>query len=437
METLRPESLRILAVDDDSTTLELYHQILCAEGPRGMESHWKEIVAKLFPEDVSPDVVPSFELTLCQQGEHAVEAVREAVEMGQPFAVSFIDVHLPPGPDGIWTAEQIRSIDPLLEIVIVTGFADVDPIEISHRVPPIGKLLYFRKPFYPQEVQQFSLALSAKWYAERQLRNIQEELETRVQERTAELSRVNQQLKEEMAERIQGEKDLDRLNEKLRKEHKQRELLSRRIINLLENDRHQTAMELHDHVGQILTTMKMDLEIVQDKLDVSFTELRERISNAKEKASQAISDLKNIAYGLKPEMLYNLGLVPSLRALFDDMKRNTDLEISFFTLDLPEKMDKEKELAIYRIAQESLTNIVKHARAKNVFVNLVKKNNYLSLSVEDDGVGFEPNEKMKITKGKGGLGLNIMRERVMHLSGEFSMESQEGKGTLVLVEIPL
>ena len=205
METLKPESLRILAVDDDSTTLELYHQILCAEGPRGMESHWKEIVAKLFPEDVSVDMVPSFELTLCRQGEHAVEAVREAVETGQPFAVSFIDVHLPPGPDGIWTAEQIRALDPLLEIIIVTGFADVDPIEISHRVPPIGKLLYFRKPFYPQEVQQFSLALSAKWYAERQLRTIQEKLETRVQERTAELSRVNQQLKEEMAERKQTE----------------------------------------------------------------------------------------------------------------------------------------------------------------------------------------------------------------------------------------
>jgi signal transduction histidine kinase len=136
-------------------------------------------------------------------------------------------------------------------------------------------------------------------------------------------------------------------------------------------------------------------------------------------------------------MLYNLGLVPALRALFDDIRKNADIEISFFTLDVPEKVDNEKELAIYRIAQESLTNIVKHSQATQVFVNLVKKNQYLILSVEDDGVGFEPHEKMKITQGKGGLGLNIMRERVMHLSGEFSMESQKGKGTLVLAEIPL
>ena len=73
----------------------------------------------------------------------------------------------------------------------------------------------------------------------------------------------------DITKRVKGEEALDRLNEKLRKEHKQRELLSRRIINLLENDRHQIAMELHDHVGQILTTMKMDLEIVHDKLDAA------------------------------------------------------------------------------------------------------------------------------------------------------------------------
>jgi len=437
METSQPETLRILAVDDDENTLELYKRILCAEGPRGIEFHWKEIEAKLFPSGILPRSASRLEVVLCQQGGYAVEAVKEAVANKQPFAVAFIDVHLPPGPDGIWTAEQVRACDPFLEIVIVTGLADVDPIEISHRVPPIGKLLYFRKPFHTQEVQQFSLALSAKWYAERHLRIIQENLEALIEKRTVELSRLNQQLKEEIAERTLAKAALDRVNEKLRWEHKERELLSQRIINLLESDRHRIAMELHDHIGQILTTMKMDLEIVESNLKAGDEELRHRVRAAKEKASQAIADVKNIAYGLKPQMLYNLGLVPALRALFDDIKKDSDLDIAFFTLDVPERMEKEKELAIYRIAQESLTNIVKHSHARKVFVNLVRKQEFITLSVEDDGVGFEPAETMKLTKGKDGLGLNIIKERVMHLGGEFSTESKIGKGTLIMVEIPI
>jgi signal transduction histidine kinase len=113
------------------------------------------------------------------------------------------------------------------------------------------------------------------------------------------------------------------------------------------------------------------------------------------------------------------------------------MEVNFFSRRIPKHFDQRKELAIYRIAQEALTNVIRHARAKNVFVNLVKKDDKLSLSVEDYGVGFNQDKAMKITKGKGPLGLLIMRERTIQLDGEFTIESQPGKGTHVLVEIPL
>jgi signal transduction histidine kinase len=113
------------------------------------------------------------------------------------------------------------------------------------------------------------------------------------------------------------------------------------------------------------------------------------------------------------------------------------MEIRFFNRGIPKRFEEGKELAIYRIAQEALTNVIRHARAKNVFVNLVKKDDKLLLSVEDDGVGFDQDKVMKTSKRKGPLGLLIMRERAIQLDGEFTLESQRGKGTHVLVEIPL
>jgi signal transduction histidine kinase len=158
---------------------------------------------------------------------------------------------------------------------------------------------------------------------------------------------------------------------------------------------------------------------------------------AVDKTMQAMTDVKNVSHGLRPTMIDVLGIVSSLRNLFSEVKQQTGIEIRFFNRKIPKRFEDEKELAIYRIAQEALTNITRHARAKNVFVNLVKKDDKLSLSVEDDGVGFNQDKVMKVTKRKGPLGLLIMRERAIQLDGELTIESQPGKGTHLLAEIPL
>jgi len=241
----------------------------------------------------------------------------------------------------------------------------------------------------------------------------------------------------EALERKRAKEALKISREKLLKEYNQRKILSKRLIELLEKDRHDVAMELHDSIGQILTSLKLNLEMINYRFKHIDTELGAMIKAAEKRTIQALRDIKNISHGLMPGILASLGLSPSLRELFNEVKEHRDIKINYFVRNVPKRFDQAKELAVYRIVQEALTNIVKHAKAKNVFVNLLKKGNAISLSVEDDGIGFDRDKAMKISKGKGPLGLIIMRERVIQLGGEWSIESQIGKGTHVLAEIPL
>ena len=187
------DRVRILAVDDDQDVLDLYEEFLS-----------------------SPISTYQFDLTLCHQSETAVEAVRMAIEDEEPFAAAFLDIRMDSGPDGIWAAEQIRTLDPNIEIVMVTAHNDVGPEEIVSRVPPAGKLLYIRKPFTPEEIKQFAVALGAKWQQERQLLKIQARLEGHVEERATDLIKTNKQMTREIEERQRAEEGLRESDEKYR-----------------------------------------------------------------------------------------------------------------------------------------------------------------------------------------------------------------------------
>jgi PAS domain S-box-containing protein len=240
----------------------------------------------------------------------------------------------------------------------------------------------------------------------------------------------------DITDRKQAEEALRISRENLLAESNQRKILSKRLIELLENDRHEIAMELHDNIGQILTSLKINLEIIDDKLIPTGTELGTMIKVAEKRVSQAIKGIKDISHGLMPGILDVLGLLPSLQELFNEYIEHTDIKIDFFNRNVPKRFDKEKELAIYRIVQEALNNVTKHAKAKHVYVSLLKKGEVISLSVEDDGVGFDSDKEIRITKRKLQLGLLIIQERAIQLGGKFTIESQPGKGTHLLVEIP-
>jgi len=185
--------IRILAVDDELSILMLYKETLHADSN---SNH--------------------FDLSICSQAEEALDAIRQAVEEGNPFAVAFLDVRMPPGPDGVWLAEQIRALDPYTEIVMVTGYSDTKPDEIASRVPPTDKLLYLQKPFHNLEIQHFAASLSTKWLGEKELRRIHCDLEGRIERRTLELIKVNDQLKQDIVRRESAEAEVQSTLAKLR-----------------------------------------------------------------------------------------------------------------------------------------------------------------------------------------------------------------------------
>ena len=180
---------RLLIVDDEQNVLEAYRQVLAdRQSPDSHHPRLDELESKLFREPVRETPPPTFDLCLCRQGQEAVEAVRESISRNSPFAVAFIDVRMPPGRDGVWTAAQIRDLDPWINIVIVTAYSDFSPEAINRQVQPPERLLYMQKPFHTHEIQQFARALSAKWLAEQELTMTNTRLDQLVKERTKELS---------------------------------------------------------------------------------------------------------------------------------------------------------------------------------------------------------------------------------------------------------
>ncbi len=181
---------RLLIVDDEQNILDAYRQVLAGhQGADAPGARLDELENRLFRDQPQrPTPLPSFDLTLCRQGPEAVAAVRAAITQNAPFAVAFIDVRMPPGPDGVWTAAQIRALDPRINIVIVTAYSDLSPDEINQQVQPPDRLLYMQKPFHTHEIRQFARALTAKWHAEQELTRTNQHLDQLVRERTQELS---------------------------------------------------------------------------------------------------------------------------------------------------------------------------------------------------------------------------------------------------------
>jgi diguanylate cyclase (GGDEF)-like protein len=174
MKTPSRQPIRVLIVDDEQSVRESYRKVLMNPVASADRSERLDMRARLFqktgnarPVQASP--VTGFDALFCDGAEAAVEAVRDACALRRPFAVAFLDMRMPPGPDGLWAAERIRELDPEIEIVACTAYADVDPGVISQRVPPEDKLFYLQKPFHPHEVRQIAIALGLKWSAERRI----------------------------------------------------------------------------------------------------------------------------------------------------------------------------------------------------------------------------------------------------------------------------
>jgi signal transduction histidine kinase len=265
--------------------------------------------------------------------------------------------------------------------------------------------------------------LNARLKAERALHRAHQELEDRVRERTRELALANEELRE--------------IHRRLEEEHEQRKVLSRDLINLLEEDRREVARELHDHTGQLLTTLRLDLQAALESLASADGCCRNQLTSAADKITLVQRDIKSISKGLRPDTLEYLGLAQAIEALLDEYRAATDLDIHFFHKGVPKRFDSQKELALYRIIQEALTNTVKYAGAHRVHISLINRDGRLGLTVEDDGRGFDPAAVAEARAASSSLGLTLMKERMVQLEGTFDIESAPGRGTQILAELAI
>jgi DNA-binding NarL/FixJ family response regulator len=197
VNTVEPgiDPFRILVVDDERAMLDLFRQVLSRANRNAKVQSSTRRSKETFSFQNTPNLPsPSFDIVTCQQADEAVGAVKDSLEFGRPFSIAFIDVRMPPGPDGVWAAEHIRQLDPDVEIVIMTGYTDISPDVIARRVPPAHKRLYVQKPIRSHEIFQFAFALSVKWHGECRLQEVHKELETRVEEQIQGFKKVSEKL---------------------------------------------------------------------------------------------------------------------------------------------------------------------------------------------------------------------------------------------------
>ena len=204
--------------------------------------------------------------------------------------------------------------------------------------------------------------------------------------------------------------------------------LSAKLLRAQEEERRSISRELHDEVGQTLSAIVMETDNLLD--GDHAPEVRSRLEAVHGLARRTMEETRNMSLLLRPSMLDDFGLVPALEWQARDAMRRTNLRVQLDADSAVENLPEEHTTCIYRIVQESLNNVVRHAQARAVQITLRSNGSGIDVAVQDDGSGFDTT----LTRGLGLLG---MEERVRHLGGEFRIESRAGRGTLVAASLPV
>jgi len=419
---------RILIADDEPSILNAYSSVLLADGQlKQADGGLDDLEAELFG-DKRQQSDQTYELELCQQGQQAISAVKRAAADGRPFSVAFLDVRMPPGMNGVDTAKEIRTIDPGLNIVFVTGYSDTDPRDMAKFVPPTERLFYVAKPFQPLELQQFASALSNKWRAEQDLGVAHELLKAQY----AELEVANVELaaakhRAEAASRMKTE-FLANVSHELRTPLNSiigfSEMIDHEVHGPIGNERYRSyILDIHSS-GQHL------LGVVNDILDISKIEVGEFELQEDE---IDIGDIIESAVRVVHERAARAGLsltsdiAPSLPQLRGDARR------------------------VRQILLNLLSNSVKFTSSGGAVSVQAGRNDDggLTVSVSDTGIGIAPEDMDKAMMPFGqvdgrlnrqhegtGIGLPLAKSLTELHDGRLTIKSAVGKGTTVTLAFP-
>lgn len=271
-----------------------------------------------------------------------------------------------------------------------------------------------------------------------QLRGMIESLK----QRTTELAAANKDLKAEIVQRRAVEDSLrtsETTSSQLLKKsrHMQEELrdLSRRLLSAQEDERKRISRELHDVIAQTLTAINLRLATLKSQSTANTRDLHEKIAITQRLVEKSVEIVHRFARDLRPSVLDDLGLVPALRSYITSFAKQTGIHVAFSSFAEVEKLNGAERTALYRVAQESLTNVARHAKASRAKVSIRRLSSAVCMEVHDNGRGFQV-EGAASEKNKNRLGMLGMKERMEMIGGTFCVESAPGKQTIIRVEIP-
>lgn len=208
--------------------------------------------------------------------------------------------------------------------------------------------------------------------------------------------------------------------------------MSSRVIAAQEDERRRLARELHDDAGQNLTSVLLGLTRLQHA--TSIDELRETLPSLRERLGEALEGLRGLARALRPSVLDDLGLAAAIRSSIQEFERATPVRVDTNLDGLDGRLSPQTEIVLYRVFQEAIINVVKHANATTAKVQAERHGQNVRLSVEDDGRGFDPSAPALKERG---LGLFSMAERLALVDGVLHVHSMPGKGALIVAEVPV
>ncbi len=233
---------------------------------------------------------------------------------------------------------------------------------------------------------------------------------------------------EDITKRRRAEEELRASRERLRR-------LTQQTVSAQEEERQRLSRALHDEAGQALTALKISLELIQEDLPLESGLLRQRIGDAAALTTTTMEQIRLLAQDLRPPALDAVGLGPTLQGFCRDFAKRTQLSIDYLGLELP-MLPEAVNICLYRFLQEALTNVAKHACANQVCVALRHDAETVSLSVEDDGRGFDGQARLSVSGWPMGIGLLGMQERLESLGGRLEIESRPGQGTRLVAHLP-